>query len=325
MNLTHIALARHHAYTLLSRLFLDGLTEELWPYAQAVPELTAVLPSNPNFDETAVAHHTLFAFNLFPYESIYRDASGLLGGSVTDSILSSYQDAGFAIDDDATSSDHIGHELALLAFLCGAEADAREDNLPTVALQMQVRQRDFLQKHLLNWLFPFVLAVKQQGNAFFTAVATLTTDLITNHATELSSFVNLTIPNLPDPPDLLANEKTSLKDIAAYLTNPVYCGIFLSRDDVGRIARAHNLPRGFGKRDLMLHNLLKAAVQYDALPNLLETLHTITQDWVAAYQQFAEETPILTPFLQIWNGRVQTTQQLLTTIQEASGELASNE
>ncbi len=316
------AVARHHTYTLLSRLLLEGLTAELWPIVQQVPELCAELPPEPDFEETAVLHQSLFAFNLFPYESVYRDTTGLLGGRITDAVMHNYQAAGFAVNDDATSPDHVGYELALLAFLCGAEADAWEDTLPLMAQRIRDKQRDFLQKHLLTWLFPLALAVQQQGNGFYTAVFTLATDLIIDHATELFSLQNLPTHNLPEPPDLLTNEKTSLKDIAAHLTNPVYSGFVLSRDDVSGIARAHKLPRGFGKRDLMLHNLLKSAVQYDALPALLQTFIMLAERWVAGYGRFAQQSPALAPFLQPWQVRATASKSLLATLQQHAAEIA---
>ncbi len=324
LTLTETAVARHHTYTLLSRLLLEGLTPDLWPVVQQLPELRTELPAEPDFTETAVAHQSLFTFNLFPYESIFRDASGLLGGSVTDAVIHSYQSAGFTAGGDATSPDHVGHELALLAFLCGAEADAREDNLPLIARQMQAKQRDFLQQHLLNWLFPLALAVQQQGHRFYTAVFTLATDLVTDHAKELLGLQIMSKQTLPDSPDLLDNDKTSLKDVAAHLTNPVRSGFALSRDDVSGIARTHNLPRGFGKRDLMLHNMLKAAVQYDALPALLQTIISLAKEWGEGYGRFTQQSPALQPFLQPWQERVSATQTMLTTLLQHA-ELVNDE
>ncbi|MCB8967329.1 MAG: molecular chaperone TorD family protein [Ardenticatenaceae bacterium] len=315
LGVAETAVARHHTYTLLSHLLLQGLTADLWPIVQQVPELHSTLPSAPNFEETAVAHQTLFTFDIFPYESIFRDSSGLLGGDITEAVIHSYQAAGFYVQDDATSPDHIGHEMALLAFLCGAEADAWEDALPLVARHMQTRQQEFLQQHVLTWFFPLALAVQQQGNAFYTAVFTLAADLIIDHAQQ-SGLPTETRFALPDTPALLSNDKTSLKDIAAYLTNPVYSGFALSRGDVARLARAHKLPRGFGKRDLMLHNLLQAAAQYEMLPALLQTLLTLVEEWQMGYGRFAAQSAMLTPFLQPWQERIAATKALLATMQQ---------
>ena len=124
-----MALARHHTYTLFSRLFLEGVTAELRPFLPPIPELAAVLPEPFDADESAATHHYLFQLNLFPYESIFLATDGLLGGPVTNKVQQQYEQSGFIVDASATSPDHIGHELAFLAFLCGAEADVWKDGL----------------------------------------------------------------------------------------------------------------------------------------------------------------------------------------------------
>ncbi len=315
LTLAETAVARHHTYTLFSRLLLEGVTPGLWPTVQQLAELHAELPSEPDFAEMAAAYQTLFAFNIFPYESIYRDSSGLLGGSITEAVVHSYQASGFPVSDDATSPDHVGHELALLAFLCRVEANAWAGDMHPMAQRVQALQQDFLQNHLLTWLFPLALAVKQQGNGFYTAVLTLTTDLVIDHAQEIGFRGEIGF-RLPPTPNLLTNDKTSLKEIATYLTNPVHSGFVLSRDDVSGIARAHKLPRGFGKRDLMLHNLLQAAVQYDALHAVLETFIALAKQWEEDYGRYAQQAPALQPFLQPWQERVAVTQALLATLQQ---------
>lgn len=322
LSAAETAVARHHTYALLSCLLLDGLTADLWPIVQQIPELSATLLAEPDFAQTAAAHQTLFAFNIFPYESVFRDASGLLGGDVTESVSHSYLANGFNVGDDAASPDHIGSELALLAFLCGAEADAWEDNLPLVAQQMRAKQRDFLQQHLLTWLFPLALAVAQQGDAFYTAVFTLTTDLIIDYAQEIRFLGEIGFL-LPPAPNLLTNEKTSLKEIAAFLTNPVYSGLVLSRADISRLARAHKLPRGFGKRDLMLHNALQAAVQYDALPDLLHLLRNLIDEWAVGYGRYARQCSSLDPFLQPWQERLTNTKEMLRVMQQHAASFSA--
>jgi hypothetical protein len=266
----------------------------------------------------AAEHQTLFGFNVFPYESIFIDESGLLGGAATDAALASYQQAGFAFGDNSASADHIGHELAALAHLCGAEADAWEDNLPIVAERMQNLQRDFLHKHVLRWILPFVLAVRGQERPFYAALVELTLTFIENHAAGIGipaaqseSFGNSNSRNMRF--DLLKNEKTSLKDIAEFLTTPPHSGIFLSRDDVGRLARRQDLPRGFGDRTQMLTNLMRSASQYDVMPALLADLENVVAQWVEGYGRFAQN-PTLAPYARQWQSRAAHSRQLLQEI-----------
>lgn len=317
------ALAQHHAYTLFGRLFLSGLTADLWPYVQQVEELTAVLPPTFDTDEAAATHQHLFGFNLFPYASIFLASDGLLGGDISAQANQHYRQAGFQVDTAATSPDHIGHALQFLAFLCGAEADAWRDDLAHVAARMRQLQGQFLQTHLLHWIFALETAVSAQQTLFYSQLASLTVQLVSEHATALEQQLR-TIPlssmALPTPPDLLAQEKTGLRRIARYLTIPPYSGLFLSRDHIGRLARQLDLPRGFGSREQMLENLLQTTVQYDLLPTLLALLDQTCQAWHDDLDRYAATFPThVSPWLQ----RLKLTQTMLAQIEEQAINLQS--
>ncbi len=314
------ALARHHTYTLFSRLFGEGVTAELRPFLSPIPELAAVLPDKFDADENAATHHHLFHLNLFPYESIFLATDGLLGGPVTNQVQQQYTQSGFAVDAGAISADHIGYELAFLAFLCGAEADAWEDGLAKtpalsaakVAVSIQQHQHTFLQHHLLRWLPPFVLAVQAQDNAFYSTLAELVQAFVADHAANADMPANRNV--LPDPPFLLGSNKTGLKNIADYLTTPAYSGFFLSRDHISRIAREHQLPRGFGSRTQMLANLMKTAVQYDLFPSLINTLQNTATAFAEQYRQMVQSHPLQETQTTPWQDRCLTTVQLLEQI-----------
>lgn len=320
------ALAHHHAYSLFAHLFLEGPTPALLPFILQLEPLADVLPTHLHpqetfdqaaFDEAAATHQHLFGFNLFPYASLFLTSNGLLGGEITEQITRQYQNSGFAPGSHATSPDHIGHELQFLAFLCGAEADAWDDDLPQQAARVQQRQRDFLQGHLLHWLLPFTTAVSAIApTTLYAPLAELTLGLILQKYEQLCQNqppLPMADP-LPAPPNLLAQEKTGLRHIARYLTTPPYSGIYLSRDQISTLARQLHLPRGFGSREEMLENVLLTAVQYDTLPALLHTLHQTLTDWATAYQNH----PTLHPFMAPWLQRIHHTQTMLAEIQRQS-------
>ncbi len=312
MTPTEIALARHHSYALLGRLFLDGAQPDLLPFVRAIPALARTLPEPWDADEAAALHQHLWGFNVFPFESVFLDDSGLLGGAATERVHAHYQNAGFASAPSATSADHIGEELRFLAFLCGAEADAWEDGLAPTARAMQQRQRDWIERHLLRWLPPLLLAVRRQQHPFYQALAELTLEVVQAHSEGLSLVA---VPwALPAAPDLLSDERTGLREIAAYLITPPHSGLFLSRDDIGALARAHGLPRGFGSRQQMLVNLLRAAAQYEALPSLLASLIALFVGERAALEQGAAH-PVLAPFVHPWHARLAESVGLLAHLQ----------
>ncbi len=90
----------------------------------------------------------------------------------------------------------------------------------------------------------------------------------------------------------------------------------MSRDEISRLARRHKLPRGFGSRGQMLTNLIKTAVQYDALPQLLAQLNQFVQAQETTLTQQIEAFPQLTPFAQIWIERCRHTHQLLQNMSQ---------
>ncbi len=311
MDEAHTAKARGGGYHFLGQLFLRGVSAADVPQIERSPILAAALPSMADPDALAAAHYQLFGMNVFPFESIFLDDSGLLGGWVTDGVIRSYQRFGFVVDTAVDSADHIGHELAAMAALCQAEAAAREENLTPLVASRQAWQREFLEEHLLRWLPPFVLAVRQQGDEFFTAVANLTLELAAHHYTDLVAAPVDSGEFLPPVPAILTDEKTSLKDIAHYLVTPAYSGLYFSRDDVSRLARRLELPRGFGDRQQMLVNLLRTAVQYDQLTAVITGLISAADQWQGAYWRIGVDYPKMAGMTAVWQDKAAKSGQIL--------------
>lgn len=308
MTPTQLAHARHNAYRLLSQLILHGLTPALLPQVMALAELAGAQPAPFDPDEAAADHQRLFGFNLFPYESVFRHPSGLLGGPVTEAVAQTYRPYAFS-PPAAAAPDHIGVQLAFLAFLCGAESGDP---------QAQVAQRHFLQTRLLPWLPPLVVSLRRQPLPFYQAVGDLLLELAADHAHALG------IETAPDgdgvaafaapPPALLADDKTSLRDIARFLLTPPYSGLWLSREDISYLTRQRDLPRGFGEREQMLLNALRAAAQYSVALPFLADLRRHWQAWQIAYQTLAAACPALAPFVVFWQQQCQNAGTLLSQI-----------
>lgn len=319
-----LARARSYTYSLLSRLFLQGLTPDLAPAIAAIPELAATSAANVDPDQTAADHQALLGFALFPYQSIFLDPSGLLGGEESVRVQQSYGQYGFTPATTGESPDHIGHELACLAFLCAAESDAWEDQRSHTAQRIQRLQFEFLQTHLLRWLPPFALALHRQQNPFYTALAELTLALVDSQLAAGHQVVAAPPFHLLSAPPLLEDRATTLQEIAQWLLCPPYSGLFLSRDDLGRLARRHQLPRGFGDRALLLTNLLRSAIKYDCFEALITDLHALIRAEEQAYERFADEMPASSPWLERWQTQTSATATLLLHINTlAAGELGS--
>lgn len=306
------ALAYSRAYDLFSQMMLFGMTDDLLPIINHLPELQRV--ESKSTDDWKADHYALFGMNVFPFETVFLAEDGLLGGIVTESVARAYYEAGYRPDESETA-DHIGNELGLMAFLCGAESDAREDEVTQAVYHMTHLQRQFLDTHLLCWLPSLVLAIHRQGNETFSIIADLVLDLSFKHRQSLDDDPMHPTPPLvlPPAPNILDNDKTGLKDIAEFLLTPVYTGLYFSRDDIARIGSQFRLPRGFGKRHQMLTNLLNTAVDYTAVDELMSAL----QDEVNTSRNFYSQRVPDKRFSEAWIKRLDETTQFLETIRSA--------
>ena len=245
MNQQQSALAYAHAYELFSHVYQHGLNDDIAPLL-----ITDRDDANQQY---GAEHYQLFVHNVFPYESIFLGDDGLLGGTITESVAGFYQRIGFTPTSDE-SADHISTELSAMAYLCFAELDAIEDEIPHQVERLRQLQRHFLDEHLLRWLPAFVFAVEQQEPTIYTDVVRQSFDVVCRHRVQLGDDLMATSNRfvLTASPDLLADEKTSLRDIARYLLTPAYTGFFLSVDDIRRIGATFRVPHGFGKRQQIL-------------------------------------------------------------------------
>lgn len=305
------AQARSKLYWLLGQLYQSGVTAELLPILAAIDELSAMLPKNQELSEFAASHQQIFGFALFAHESIFLDSSGMLGGPVAESVASRYAQLGYQTNLSPADCDQVGAELMAISFLCQAEAEAWIDGVTPQAQRMQQTQARFMEEHLLCWAVPCLWAIQREDDPFYNAAAEITWDLINDHFTEISSGLAQPFA-LPEPPDLLADDKTSLRDIAEYLMTPCFSGHFISRTTIGRIGRELQLPRGFTDRTTMLVNLMQSAAQYDGAIVLMDALIT---EFQAAQKHYQSVLSDATHFaLQPWIERTTQTVNLLTTI-----------
>ncbi len=311
-----LALARGRAYRLFAGLCRQGPTLADLAALRAVPELATHLPEPFDPDEAAAAHHRLFVLNGLPYEAVFLDPAGLLEGPVTAAVADSYRRAGWTAPRDA-SADALAHELAFLAFLCGAESDARRDGESAAAERARELQATFLARHLLPWLPPLALVLRDEGDPFYAALAELLLALAADHAEALARPAAAFA--LPAPPDLLADDEAGLRQVAAFLATPPWSGLFVSRGALARIGRQRRLPGGFAGREQRLLNLWRAAAAYDAVDTLLGDLIALAQAWAMGAAGIAAAHPPLAPFAAPWAARATATADLLAAMRLVVG------
>lgn len=91
-----------------------------------------------------------------PYESIYRDPDGQVMGACTTTVMDCYRKEGLRLAPDFRDlPDHIAAELEFMAYLCTQEAEAWEEARWEDAMKWHLKQRAFLEEHLLQWASAF--------------------------------------------------------------------------------------------------------------------------------------------------------------------------
>ena len=136
-----------------------------------------------------------------PYEAVYRDereigddrVRGLLAGPSTLAVKQLYREAGMAVSEDFKDlPDHVGLELACMAFLCEAEARAWEQQSLDDAQRMRDLEKRLLHEHLLLWVPALCGRIRERAlGPFYRAIAGLTEAYLAREADALVSLAEV--------------------------------------------------------------------------------------------------------------------------------------
>jgi len=171
--------ARSNIYALLSRILMQELDIEMLQTIKKDETILDFLPNLKNWEALNTLENSVLLnehlnpdfinislLHLIPYETFYvrEDQMVETGGAnpVTD-IYSAYD---FMVDfavARVVSTDHIGVELEFMHHLCEAQIKAEEDNDSDAAYELKTVQKDFLNKHLLQWAPMYLLNVKYEA------------------------------------------------------------------------------------------------------------------------------------------------------------------
>lgn len=339
LNDEESAKARSYAYHLLGKLFLEGLSEKTLEHVREIESLAATLDgfadgkstgtsgTAVDLDEAAADYQHTFGFNVFPFQSTFLDKTARAGGRETERVTDFYREASFPVVETAESPDHIGVELNFLGFLSKLEHEADDEG----AERARSYARRFLDEHLLRWLPALLLALRDHGQPFFTALAELTLETTLDQRRALQDASGRGAEEgtaaicpfeLPEPPGLLDDPKTGLRDIAEYLLVPAHTGMFLSRDGIRALSRRENLPAGFGNRGIMMKNLLRSAADYDGLQEVTATLQEFVAENRRFWRGFSDGSSPRPQIARMWLDRLDRTEEVLGRIRRAHEQLA---
>ena len=307
------SLGRAAACQFLGGLLLEGVTPALLDQVREIPLLAGALPEPAEPDHLAAAHYSLFQLNVFPYETIFLDSANLLGGPASERIAAAYRDLNYLVETNTVHLDHVAVELGALAHVCRLEARAISSGNSESIRSIQRRGLAFLDRHLLQWILPLALAIQSQKHSFYTALSQLLLELLAELVGEWSGLESAAskTSRLEDAPAILESDKTGLKDIAGYLAVATHCGVFLSRQQIGELAREVDLPRGFGSRSQMLLTLLESASRYERVSALLARLDILLEGAEAYYQGGGGHKANLGCYGRPWRLKAAGTRELL--------------
>lgn len=168
--------ARVNIYGLLSRVLLQELdlevlktikTDEVildfFPTLRDWKEFNEVENSklldeyfNPDFVNLSLLH-------LIPYETFYTREDQKIETGGANPVTDMYSAYDFMVDFEmarVVSTDHIGIELEFMHHLCKAELKALEEKDMEAVKALQEVQREFLNKHLLQWAPMYLISMK---------------------------------------------------------------------------------------------------------------------------------------------------------------------
>jgi hypothetical protein len=211
-----------------------------------------------------------------PYEGAFLDRKGGVGWAATDRLRDSYRAIGFIHDPKGEGAEHLSTELRALASASAMEARlvaAAADTADVEALRSA--QRDFLDAHLLLWLPSFAAATRGVDRPLPNALVEQILDVVLLHRTELGAPRAPAPTSLEGPPLDLDDPDVDMREIATHLSVPARAGLLISRADVARVGRGQRVPRGFGERRTLIHNLLRSAVALDVLPDVIRDLRAL--------------------------------------------------
>jgi TorA maturation chaperone TorD len=291
------AVARARGYHLLAGMLLRG------PARVPAEQLAAVFPGAPDHDDLAAEFVAAFDLGVPPYASVFLEADGRAGQTVSRHAVDVIAADGLAPITEDVAACHVGVLLGHAGRLCAA-GEVR-------------RAGAFVDAEILSWLPPFVVALETLPVPRWRALIDVALDLVAEHA--------LLAPARPRPdpgptPHPLIDPRSGLRDVAAFLGAPSRCGFYLTDAECSQIGRTLDVPRGFGPRRMRIETMLRTAAEYGRLEALCTALDGVaasraTRLLALARRRFDPER------LGAWLTRLETTRDMLTVLHDGAAGL----
>ncbi len=244
----------------------------------------------------------LFAFQLYPYASVYVGAEGMLGGEARDRVADFLSVLGVKAPSEP---DHLPVLLGTYALLCEAEG-------------AEAPRAAFLWEHLLSWLPAYLEKLDELAPPFYRRWGGLLSEALLAEVSTLARPDALPLhlraaPPLADPRE----EATTVDDFLGSLLAPARSGLILTRADLARGARSLGRGMRAGERRFALRSLLGQ----DAA-GALSWLASEAEGWAVRHLKHQETLGGVSLW---WAGRARRAAALLSELAASAGnETAGN-
>ncbi len=171
--------ARSNIYALLSRILIQELDSQMLQSIKDDETILDFLPNLKNWEILNTLENSVLLeehlnpdfvnislLHLIPYESFYVRDDQMVETGGANPVTDMYSAYSFMVDFAVArviSTDHIGVELEFMHHLCEAEIKATKENDEKAVKELQNVQKEFLNKHLLQWAPMYLLNVKYES------------------------------------------------------------------------------------------------------------------------------------------------------------------
>lgn len=298
-------------YRLLGRLLLHEPDAALLARLRESPAFAAALPEDDGLVPRLRAEYArLFLLNVYPYESVFLDASAMLGAAPSVAVEAEYRAAGFEVSGVPRpgAPDHLGAELWFAARLVDAAPRAV--------------QRAFLETHLAACIAPFAEAVARDArHPFYRVLADVTADVVLADLADLQAGA---LPLAADEERPEASlEESDLAAVSRHLATPCLAGLLLSREALHRLAGRLGLPLALLERPKMVEMLFEGAARFGLLPALLDEAEADARAAAARYAARAADHAAAAAAVRPWERRATRTAEALAVMRREADALAS--
>lgn len=217
-------------------------------------------------------YNAIFLEQLYPYASVYLDASGMMGGEARDRIAGFWRALG---ETPPPEPDHLGTLLAAYANLSEDIPDGGGARAERSRAGWERARAAFLWEHMLSWLPLWLAKLEQIGSPTYVAWGGLLGDWLAREAAGLKLPQELPA-HLRAAPELAPPDDDAEAFIGALLS-PVRAGFILTSTDLANLADAAGVALRAGERRYALKALLaqNAAATLEGLAELAASTPTV--------------------------------------------------